>query len=66
VMLLVGAAPHRREVSGDDRELLRQRLPRFSMETVPSAGQYIQEEQPGAVLAAIGRLDLAAKSLVSR
>jgi pimeloyl-ACP methyl ester carboxylesterase len=66
VMLLVGAAPHRREVPGDQRNLLRQRLPRFSMETVPGAGQYIQEEQPGAVLAAVERLDLAAKSLVSR
>jgi pimeloyl-ACP methyl ester carboxylesterase len=66
VMLLVGAAPHRREIPGDQRDLLRQRLPRFSMETVPGAGQYIQEEQPGAVLAAVERLDLAAKSLVSR
>jgi pimeloyl-ACP methyl ester carboxylesterase len=66
VTLLVGSAPHRREVPGDQRELLRQRLPRFSMETVPGAGQYIQEEQPGAVLAAVERLDLAAKSLVSR
>jgi pimeloyl-ACP methyl ester carboxylesterase len=66
VMLLVGAAPHRRDVPGEQRDLLRQRLPRFSMETVPGAGQYIQEEQPGAVLAAVERLDLAAKSLVSR
>jgi 3-oxoadipate enol-lactonase len=66
VMLLVGATPHRREVPGEQRELLRQTLPRFTMETVPGAGQYIQEEQPAAVLAAVERLDLAAKSLVSR
>ena len=63
VTLLVGAAPHRREVPAEQRDLLQQKIARFSIETVPGAGQYIQEERPGAVLAAVGRLDLAARSL---
>jgi pimeloyl-ACP methyl ester carboxylesterase len=66
VTLLVGGAPHRREVPVEQRELLQQRIARFSMETVPGAGQYIQEERPEAVLAAVGRLDLAARSLAGR
>jgi pimeloyl-ACP methyl ester carboxylesterase len=65
VTLLVGGAPHRREVPAEQREILKQRIARFSIDTVPGAGQYIQEERPEAVLAAVGRLDLAARSLAS-
>jgi pimeloyl-ACP methyl ester carboxylesterase len=61
VTLLLGKAPHRLPVRPQEVDLLRQRVQRFSMEEVPGAGQYIQEENPGAVLSAINRLDRAAK-----
>jgi hypothetical protein len=53
--------PHPAEVSHDQRQLLRQRLPRYKAQSVPGAGQYIQEEQPSAVLAAVTTLDRAAR-----
>jgi pimeloyl-ACP methyl ester carboxylesterase len=56
VMLLVGEVPHRTEVPGEQRELLRRKVARFTAVSVPGAGQYIQEEQPQAVLAAVERL----------
>jgi pimeloyl-ACP methyl ester carboxylesterase len=61
VLLLLGTVPHPAEVSQEQRALLRQRLPRYQARSVPGAGQYIQEEQPGAVLAAVGTLDRAAR-----
>jgi pimeloyl-ACP methyl ester carboxylesterase len=60
VLLLLGTVPHPAEVSHDQRQLLRQRLPRYKAQSVPGAGQYIQEEQPSAVLAAVTTLDRAA------
>jgi pimeloyl-ACP methyl ester carboxylesterase len=60
VTLLVGAAPHRLPVLPQDIDLLKQRVRRFSLEPVPGAGQYIQEENPAAVLSALSRLDRAA------
>jgi pimeloyl-ACP methyl ester carboxylesterase len=57
VLLLVGSVPHPSEVTGDQRELLRTRLPKYRTESVRGSGQYIQEEQPTAVLAALARLD---------
>jgi pimeloyl-ACP methyl ester carboxylesterase len=61
VRLLVGTVPHPAEVGTEQRELLRQKLPNFRADTVRGSGQYIQEEQPAAVLAAVGRLERAAK-----
>ena len=43
------------------RELLKEKVPRFTGERIRGAGQYIQEEQPGAVLAAVARLEKVAK-----
>jgi pimeloyl-ACP methyl ester carboxylesterase len=57
VRLLVGTVPHPAEVPQEQRELLRARLPDFRSDSVSGAGQYIQEEQPAAVLAAVARLD---------
>jgi pimeloyl-ACP methyl ester carboxylesterase len=57
VRLLVGTVPHPAEVPREERELLRVRLPDFRSDSVPGAGQYIQEEQPAAVLAAVALLD---------
>jgi pimeloyl-ACP methyl ester carboxylesterase len=59
VRLLVGAVPHPAEVPHDQRELLRERLKNFAADTVSGSGQYIHEEQPVAVVAAVARLDRA-------
>ena len=61
VLLLLGTVTHPAEVSQEQRELLRQRLPRYKAQTVSGAGQYIQEEQPTAVLAAVSTIDRAAR-----
>lgn len=57
VMLLRGTVEHPAEVTDDQQQLLQQKLPHFSAERIAGAGQYIQEEQPGAVLAAVARLE---------
>lgn len=56
VRLLVGAVPHQSGVGAEQIALLAQRLPDFSVDRVTGSGQYIQEEQPDAVLAALERL----------
>jgi pimeloyl-ACP methyl ester carboxylesterase len=56
VLLLLGSVEHPAEVTDEQQELLQKKLPHFSAEKVQGAGQYIQEEQPNAVLAAITRL----------
>jgi pimeloyl-ACP methyl ester carboxylesterase len=61
VLLLLGTVEHPAEVTSEQRELLQQELPRFRTETVRGAGQYIQEEQPAAVLAAVARLNKEAE-----
>jgi pimeloyl-ACP methyl ester carboxylesterase len=61
VRLLVGTVEHPAEVSDDQRELLSEKLPDFKADSVRGAGQYIQEEQPAAVLAAVAGLERAAK-----
>jgi pimeloyl-ACP methyl ester carboxylesterase len=61
VLLLVGTVSHPAEVTQEQRELLRRKLPRFKAQSVAGAGQYIQEEQPSAVLAAVATLDRAAR-----
>ena len=61
VLLLVGTVEHPAEVTQDQRELLKQKLPRFRIESVPGSGQYIQEEQPRSVLDAVLRLGRVAR-----
>jgi pimeloyl-ACP methyl ester carboxylesterase len=61
VRLLVGTVEHPSEVTHDQRQLLSSRLPNFIADSVAGSGQYIQEEQPAAVLAAVDRLDEAAR-----
>jgi 3-oxoadipate enol-lactonase len=61
VRLLVGTVDHPAEVSDDQRELLSEKLPDFKADSVRGAGQYIQEEQPAAVLAAVAGLERAAR-----
>jgi pimeloyl-ACP methyl ester carboxylesterase len=61
VRLLVGTVSHPSAVSRDERELLSEKLPDFRTDSVLGSGQYIHEEQPAAVLAAVARLDQAAR-----
>lgn len=61
VRLLVGTVPHPAEVPDEQRELLSARLPNFRSDSVAGSGQYIQEEQPAAVVAAVARLDEASR-----
>jgi len=59
VRLLVGTVSHPAEVTADQRAELGSALRNFSIDSVAGSGQYIQEEQPAAVLAAVARLDEA-------
>lgn len=61
VRLLVGTVPHPAEVTKDQRALLSEKLPNFRSDSVPGSGQYIQEEQPAAVMAAVAQLDEASR-----
>jgi pimeloyl-ACP methyl ester carboxylesterase len=60
VRLLVGTVSHPAEVTHDQRQMLSDQLPDFRADSVPGSGQYIQEEQPHAVLDAVTRLSEAA------
>ena len=57
VRLLMGTAPMPAGVSREEEALLSARLPDFQSDSVTGSGQYIHEEQPDAVVAAVGRLD---------
>jgi pimeloyl-ACP methyl ester carboxylesterase len=61
VRLLVGTVSHPAEVTDDQRALLSSTLPDFKADTVHGSGQYIQEEQPAAVVNAVAELDQAAR-----
>jgi pimeloyl-ACP methyl ester carboxylesterase len=56
VVLLVGTVRHPAEVTADQRAMLGSKLRNFGIDSVAGSGQYIQEEQPEAVLAAVARL----------
>jgi pimeloyl-ACP methyl ester carboxylesterase len=60
VRLLVGSVKHPAEITHYQRELLTSHLRDFHIESVPGSGQYIHEEQPDVVIAAVTRLDEAA------
>lgn len=56
VRLVVGATPHPGGPAPAEVALLRQRLILFAVDSVPGAGHFVYEEQPGAVVAAVRRL----------
>ena len=64
VRLIVGAVPHASGVGADQIDLLHERLTDFAIERVAGSGQYIQEEQPAAVIAALEQLVAATKYAV--
>jgi hypothetical protein len=51
---------HPAEVTAEQRAVLGSTLRDFRIDSVTGSGQYIQEEQPDAVLAAVARLARAA------
>ena len=53
VRLVIGTAPHEGGVEPKQVQLLRDRLPDFSIDSIPGAGQYLFEEQPSSVVAVI-------------
>ena len=61
VLLLLGTVAHPSEVTDGERDLLQTSLRSFKTESVRGAGQYIQEEQPAMVLAALARLNRDAR-----
>jgi hypothetical protein len=61
VLLLLGTVAHPAEVPDDQRALLKTKLRSFNTETVRGAGQFIHEEQPAVVLAAVTRLNRIAR-----
>jgi len=61
VRLLVGTVRHPAEVTQDQRAMLSARLPNFETDSVAGSGQYIHEEQPAVVVAAVARLDEASR-----
>ncbi len=56
VRLVVGGAHHDGDVGAREVQLLERTLPAFVLDSVPAAGHFIQEEEPGAVLAGVARL----------
>ena len=56
ILLLVGTVRHPAEVTADQLAMLGSTLKHFGIDSVAGSGQYIQEEQPAAVLAAVARL----------
>ena len=57
VRLLLGTASIPAGVTPAEEALLSARLPDFRSDSVTGSGQYIHEEQPDAVVEAVGRLD---------
>jgi len=56
VRLVVGGVRHDGDVSAREVQELARSLRSFALDSVPGAGHFIYEEQPGAVLAALARL----------
>lgn len=56
VLLMVGTVRHPAEVTDEQRAMLGAKLRSFGIDSVAGSGQYIQEEQPAAVLEALARL----------
>lgn len=61
VRLLVGTVTHPSGITPAERTLLAETLSDFAIDSVPGSGQYVHEEQPAAVLEALGRLADAAR-----
>jgi pimeloyl-ACP methyl ester carboxylesterase len=66
VRLLLGATRHDGDVSAQEVGLLARTLSRFSLDSIPGAGHFMQEERPDVVMAAVGRLNASVTAQRSR
>ncbi|MGE5175211.1 MAG: alpha/beta fold hydrolase [Hyphomicrobiales bacterium] len=55
VEIVIGEVPHSGAVPAEELARLVARIPRVAVTRVPGAGHFIQEERPGAVVAAVER-----------
>src|SRR4029077_16538250 len=53
----VGTPPHGTSITPDEISELKRAIPDFAVDSIPGSGQFIHEEQPAVVLAAVARLD---------
>jgi len=58
MILVLGTGPHKYGPSETEVALLRDSVPGIAIDSVPDAGHYVFEEQPAAVVAAVGRVEL--------
>ncbi len=65
VRLLLGTVEHPSRIKPEEIEQLRSSLGDFAIETVEGSGQYIGEEQPREVVAAINRLSAATSPMTA-
>jgi len=65
VRLLLGTIEHPSRIKPEEIEVLRSSLGDFAIESVTGSGQYIEEEQPGEVVAAISRLSAVTASMTA-
>lgn len=61
VRLLVGAVPHGSAITPDEITELKDTIGDFGVDSIPGSGQFIHEEQPDSVVAAVAALDRVAK-----
>jgi len=54
---MAAGPPHVGDVGPKEAQLLARALRSFALDSVPGAGHFIHEEQPGAVLATLARLE---------
>jgi pimeloyl-ACP methyl ester carboxylesterase len=56
VLLLVGRVPHDGAIQPEEVDLLAERLPAFTLDTIPDVGHFPHEEAPEVVVLAIDRM----------
>lgn len=66
VLLLEGGAPHDGDVGAAEVVLLQRALPDFTLDSVPGAGHFLQEERPDIVVETVERLLNPRQSLVPK